>query len=244
VIKSRERQYDRITSVDLAPWPGTPPSDPSAMFTATVHCEYRVTPASRVMRFSCVSDQAAYEKLLRDPESAVVWKFRPSGKLQADDKDAFALTQFTIDGTSLPIRHVKQTRSQSYMVSLPDDTATEPGPADTASTQKVTIAYTYQALLRSRGHLFYLDVGVLTKGLKVAFRYGGCCIRDISPLNSIASSAPPRLTQTPWSPPTPSVEISFDNWVLPRAGVAFVWTLDQEAELQPSSTPQVVASRP
>jgi hypothetical protein len=28
--------------------------------------------------------------------------------------------------------------------------------------------------------------------------------------------------------PTPSVEVGFDGWMFPKAGVAFVWVLDEE----------------
>jgi hypothetical protein len=83
-------------------------------------------------------------------------------------------------------------------------------------------------LVRRQGHLLYLDVGTLTKGLRIALRYGGSRIREITTLPFIASAEAPRLSQSPPSVPTPNVEIGFDGWVLPRSGVAFVWTLDNE----------------
>ena len=36
------------------------------------------------------------------------------------------------------------------------------------------------------------------------------------------------LSRLPASEPTPSVFLRFDGWILPKAGVAFVWVLDEE----------------
>jgi hypothetical protein len=32
----------------------------------------------------------------------------------------------------------------------------------------------------------------------------------------------------PASDPTPSIEVGFDGWALPKAGVGFVWVLEEE----------------
>jgi hypothetical protein len=69
---------------------------------------------------------------------------------------------------------------------------------------------------------------MLNKGLKVAFRYGGCGIREVTTLDFIASAEPTRLAQTPASVSTPAVEVGFDGWVWPRSGVVFGWMLEEE----------------
>lgn len=35
-------------------------------------------------------------------------------------------------------------------------------------------------------------------------------------------------SRLPASGPTPSIALRFDGWILPKAGVAFVWVLDSE----------------
>ena len=47
-------------------------------------------------------------------------------------------------------------------------------------------------------------------------------------LDYIAGSNQTRLSRLPASGPTPSVALGFDGWVLPKAGVAFVWVLERE----------------
>lgn len=143
--------------------------------------------------------------------------------------------QFSVNGNPRPIRRTKQAHGQSYVVSLSSTQDQEAG-AVAWSLGEVTISYTYRVLLLRQGHLLYLDVGTLTKGLRITLRYGGCGIPEVTPLHFIASAEPARLLQTPPSALTPSVEIGFDGWVLPPSGVAFVWKLEEEV-VAPETTP-------
>jgi hypothetical protein len=180
------------------------------------------------MRFSCVSDPDTYRDLLQDPTSAQVWYFKPIADLHGGSDDAFQLMQFNVNGKPRPIRRSRQARGQSYVVNLAYKQVEETGVPASASPQAVIVSYTYRVLVRRGGHLLYLDLGTLTKGLKIAFRYGGCGIQEVTPLCFIASAEPSRVLRSPTSTPTPSIEVGFDGWVLPRSGVAFVWTLQGE----------------
>lgn len=121
--------------------------------------------------------------------------------------------QFTVDGQPQSIRRSKRARSQTYTVSL-TNREEEAAASAASSAREVTIAYTYKVLVRQQGQLLYLNLGGLTRGLKISLRYGGCGIHEINTLDFIASAKPVRLAQTPASVPTPAVEVSFDGWVL------------------------------
>ena len=181
-------------AVDLAPWHTTAPTGADAMFIVTVHCEYRVTRTQSVMRFACVSDQSTYQELLRDPTSALVWNFRSTGDLHGGSDGVFELAEFTVDGKPLRIRRTKQAHGQTYVVNLSASTEAEETSAPVSAPHGVRIAYTYRLLVRQVGHLLYLDIGSLTKGLTIAFRYGGCGISAVKTLPFIASAEPTRLT--------------------------------------------------
>lgn len=47
-------------------------------------------------------------------------------------------------------------------------------------------------------------------------------------LDYIAGAQQPQITQLPADDPTPSAKISYDGWVFPKGGVAFVWMLESE----------------
>jgi hypothetical protein len=54
-----------------------------------------------------------------------------------------------------------------------------------------------------------------------------------------ASSRQPGLTRLSASEPTPSIGVSFDGWMLPKAGVAFVWVLQREMASAKASSAHV-----
>lgn len=60
------------------------------------------------------------------------------------------------------------------------------------------------------------------------FAYGDCGIRYVNVVDYIAGARQPYIAQLPPTDPTPSVELSYDGWVLPKGGVAFVWVLESE----------------
>jgi hypothetical protein len=97
-------------------------------------------------------------------------------------------------------------------------------------------------LLQQNGHLLHLDFPRPTRGLKVHFAYGGCGIRRVNVVDYIASSRQPGLSRLEPTAPTPSIALRFDGWMLPKAGVGYVWVLEREmapvgADGWPAATP-------
>ncbi len=214
VVRARSRNYDAHVSVSLAPWNEGPPSLDGEMFMATIRWQYNVDAPSSVMRFSCVSDEDEYRKLLRDPTSTTTWLFKPAAGLNGGSQDAFELVQFSVDGVEQKIRQTARTGMQVYTVHI-----------DQKDQQGVRpqVSYTFRALVRRRGNVLHLDVARPTKGLNVEFFYGGCGIESVKVLDYIASAEHPRVSSLPASAPTPSISLSFDGWVWPKGGVGFVW---------------------
>lgn len=212
--------HDMDLSVALAPWAGGPESGSGSMFVATVRTEYKVLLSSEVMRFACVSDIDEYRELLRDPSCTVVHYFERVPGLDGGSELAFQLVEMAVDGRPQLVRRTERAGTQVYTVSLASDLMTE--------QRMVTIAYTYRVLVQQHGHLFHLDFSRPTKNARVHFAYGNCGIRHVSVLDYIASSAQPGLSKLPASEPTPSIALRFDGWILPKAGVAFVWVLERE----------------
>lgn len=218
VIQAPERWRDVSVSVALAPWTGES-AGTDAMFVAILRWEYRAIPASPTMRFTCVADESEYGELLRDPTIASAWYFgKPTG-IDAAAREAYELVQFAVNGRPRPIRRTQRAGAQTYSATVP---------RDIAPNTEVTISCTYRVLVKQHGHLLYLDLPRPTKGLHVELAYGGCGIRAVDPLYFIASSQQARVSRTPSSVPTPSIDVGFDGWLFPRSGVAFVWSLENE----------------
>ncbi|WP_284747724.1 hypothetical protein [Amycolatopsis sp. RTGN1] len=99
----------------------------------------------------------------------------------------------------------------------------------TATTgNEVTISYTYRILVQRHGHLLYLDLPRPTKGLHVQLNYGQAGIRYVNVLDYFASPGASRVELSSEAAPTRTIDIGFDGWVFPRAGMASMWVLQDE----------------
>lgn len=222
VIQARDRRHNLDVAITLTPWDKGPARGKGAMFVATLRWEYEVVPSSPVMRLACVSDLAEYRELSRDPSIAEVWHFEPINGLDGAAPEAFEVVQFTVNGKTRPSRRMARAGMQVFTVSF--------GKATEAADRPVKISYTYRTLVQQNSHLLYVQVGKLAKGIKVELWYGECGIRYVNVLDMIAGATETRIARTPKTVPTPSVAVSFDGWVFPRSGVAFVWVLEGEVE--------------
>ncbi|WP_158840535.1 hypothetical protein [Saccharothrix deserti] len=219
VVQATERWHDVKVSVSLAPWSAGPVSGERSMFVATIRWEYRVRPASSSLRFACVADIREYKEMLRDQAVTSVWHFDRSSGLGASDPEVFQLLSFTVDGKDRKIRRTERTGAQVYAVSL-----------GAAADDEVTLAYTYRTLVQRHGHVLYLDLPRPTKGLHVQLDYTGAGIRRVNTLDYFASSRQARVEEAARTADAKTVNVSFDGWVFPRSGVAFVWVLEEELQ--------------
>lgn len=64
--------------------------------------------------------------------------------------------------------------------------------------------------------------------LHVQLDYNAAGIRRMNAIDYISSSQSTRVEQSRRSNEAKTVNISFGGWTLPRAGVAFVWVLEDE----------------
>jgi len=132
-----------------------------------------------------------------------------------------------VDGKPRPSRRTTKPNVQVYSVNL--------GKAAVGSEWPVVVSFTYRVLVQKHGHLLHLDMARPTKGLNVHFAYGNCGIRHVNVLEYVAGSQLARISRRPATDPAPAIDVDFDGWVLPKAGVAFAWVLDEEirASAQP-----------
>jgi hypothetical protein len=219
VLRSRECWYDLRISAALTPWTGAPPEPSAAMYVATFRYEYHVVNPPQSLRFACVSDLAEYRELQNDPDVAEVWYFQAKGGLDATSLEVFELVEVSVAGKPQKIRRTTQAGAQYYSVRLNPDLD---------ATNGIAVSFMYRALVQQHGHVLHVDLIKPTHGVTIGLSYGGSGIRYINMVDYIASATQPVISQTLATDPSPSVSVSFDGWVLPKAGVAFVWVLDSE----------------
>jgi hypothetical protein len=203
------------------PWAGGPPSGRGAMFVATVRTEYQLN--SSQQRQSCASCASPIP-----PSTASPCTIRRARWCITSSRSA----RWTED----PLPHSSSWSAPSTAARVPLAARAGTGAqvvtahlgADAITATPLTICYTHRVLVQLHGHLLHLDMSRPTKGLTVQFSYGGCGIRYVNVLDYVASSRQPVLSRLPAAGPTPSIALRFDGWVMPKAGAAFVWVLEEE----------------
>ncbi len=222
-IQSSERWYDADVSISLTMVRDTPKRS-VPVYVATVRWEYTVTPAHAVRRFAVVSDRAEYRELAADPEATSTWFIREEHGIDAGDRRAWELVQFTVDGDRRNIRRAERKGGQMYTVSI--------GPEVVATARPVTISYTYRALVPQHGHLLHLDMEAPTRNVAVQLDYSDTDIDYVNVLDFFVSSHKTRVEHMPPNVPERSVLVAHDGWVFPRSGVAFVWATGSRRKSQ------------
>lgn len=218
-IRATERWYDARISVRLSKSFDTGTTECSSeLFVATVSWEYSTIPTTQMRRFTCVDDRADYRELTEDPTTSV-WYLNPRHGITPGAKESFELVQYTVAGRELPIRRSARSGGQTYSVNV--------GKEVLSTTKPVTISYTYRTVVPVRGHLLHLDLEQPARGVDIEFDYGDCGIEYVNVVDFIASSQATRVGQSPSSVPGNRISVGFDGWVMPGAGVAFVWQLEQ-----------------
>lgn len=218
-IKAPERWYDARVSIDLG-LPRNRTVDPTCVFNVVVRWEYTVEPKHRFRKFAIVSDRQRYDELAAEGGETSVWLKSPTLGLDVADRATFELVQFTAGGVELAIRRDASKTGQTYTVDLAEVLEAHAG--------QVAVSFTYRLQVAQTGHLLYFDIDRPTRGFDMTLNYSHAGVATMKVVDHISSSVKARVTHTPKSTGQRSVTVGYDGWVLPRAGVAFVWTLDEE----------------
>ena len=219
-ITAEERWYDARVDATLG-IPRVRSIAPTPFFDLLVRWEYTVVPKHRFRKFAVVSDRQRYDQMVAERGETSVW-FKPSGTgLDVTDEASFALVEFSVNGSSVSIERTADTHSQIYTVDIGEDLVT--------AQQPVVMSFTYRSRLRRDGHMVHFDVDRPTKGFELELNYQDAGIAKMKLVDFISSTRRARVSEAPDVAGVKKYTMSYDGWVLPRAGVAFVWILEDES---------------
>ena len=217
-MAAEERWYDARVDATLG-IPRGRSSAPTPFFDLRVRWEYTVTPRHRFRKFAVVSDRQRYDQLVAERGETSVWYRRPVPGLAVSDPEVFALEQFTVNGTPVPLTRQVDEVSQVYTVDL--------GKQVIQQEQAVVISFSFRTRTLRSGHVVHLDIDRPTRGLDVELRYDPEQVGQMRILDFASIGEGGRLTQVP---NTPTLRYRYDGWLFPRAGMVFVWTLPDEQD--------------
>ena len=219
-ITAEERWYDARVDATLG-IPRVRSNAPNPFFDLLVRWKYTVVPKHRFRKFAVVSDRQRYDQMVAERGETSVW-FKPAGtKLDVTDLDNFALIEFAVDGEPLKITRTIDEHGQVYTVDV--------GEAVVEAEQPVVMSFTYRSRLRRDGHMVHFDVDRPTKGFELELNYQDAGIAKMKLVDFISSTRRARVSEAPDVAGVKKYTMSYDGWVLPRAGVAFVWILEDES---------------
>ena len=230
-MAAEERWYDARVDATLG-IPRGRSSAPTPFFDLRVRWEYTVTPRHHFRKFAVVSDRQRYDQLVAERGETSVWYKPPDPQLPVTSGDAFALLSVSVDGDELPIEHMTDASSQTFIVDLGDEVI--------RAGEPVVMFFTYRSRLRRDGHMVHFDVDRPVKGFSLDISYQDAGISRVKLVDYLSSTHSTRVAELPDITGDTTYHVGYDGWVLPRAGVTLAWTLDEEVQginKQPTSTP-------
>lgn len=242
VVRAPERWYDvdvriRLSTVESSLADSTP-FDAAPAFAATVTWEYTVIPSSPVQRFACTSNREDFHDLISDIPSTATWFMTDRPGFAANERRAFELLQYSIDGEELSIRRLARKAGQTYSVRIGDEIVRD--------RRSVRVRHTYRTITPTYGHLLMVAIAQPTKGLSLTLEYTdakGIAAMRVSDL--ISSARRPRLSRLSDRSEAREISLEVPGWILPQAEVSFVWTLsDEMRRSNVSGAPSVLAEPP
>lgn len=220
VVKASERWRDLQIVITLGKANLGPAKGRGSMFRASLKWRFRTTLVFDQLTFACVDEMAMYRELLGQATTRQVWYFERIGDLTAEHPSVFNVSGASVEGQRLDVQTEVRDGGRRFTVT---------GPALTENLGKeVLLEYSYEVLVQRNSHLIVIDVAQPSKSVTASLLYGDCGIRFVNVLDFFAGPAQARIGRSSRDAPIQSVEASFDGWVFPKSGVAFVWILEDE----------------
>lgn len=220
VVKASERWHDVQVQITLGKADIGPEHGSGSMFRASLKWRFRTKVSVSELNFACVGDISMYRKLLGDAVFRQVWYFESVGNLTAKSPDVFRVSGASVNGHSLHIEERSLDGSRCFSAT---------GVALSESRdQEVLVEYSYDVLVQRNSHLVVVDIAQPSKSVTASLMYADCGIKYVNVLDFFAGPSPARISRSSNTVPIHSVDASFDGWVFPKSGVAFVWVLEEE----------------
>jgi len=94
--------------------------------------------------------------------------------------------------------------------------------------KEITLHYRVNTIIAKRGNFFAMVTEYPTKNLSMNIDMGLVPIKSLRPIDYFASKNRPQFIYTPNQPKAKKIEVIINDWIYPRGGVVFVWTLTDE----------------
>jgi hypothetical protein len=172
--------------------------------------------------FACVADttQKQFNQLLQSAEYEGIWVSPPSEALQASGLTIFELLAISVDEIELDLVSQQQDERLEVICEHPS--------LATKKDQNVTVRYRYKTTAEQIGHVIHTTVNYPTYDVTIEFDFGDSSIDYVDVVDYFVSSRNPSINPSPDEKNPSKYSVQLRDWVFPKGGVAFVWSLKEE----------------
>lgn len=218
-IQAPERWYDIEVSVRLSTAVERS-SEGTPLFDVTVEWQYTTVPSHAIRRFACVSDRDEFNELVREVPVTSTWFMHARPGMDASSRDSYELLNFSVDGHERSIKRVARKLGQTYSVSIGDDVVQAQRP--------VRIRHVYRTVTSQAGHWLFFEIPQPSKEFTLRLDYSSTDISRMNVMDLVTSLHSAQISHLPTSVSGKVISVDVPGWLLPKAGLAFVWTLSDE----------------
>lgn len=217
-VRAAERWYDIEVSIHLSSAldrsaVGTP------VFDVTVTWEYTTVPSGPTRRFACVSSRAEFNELRQDIPATSAWMMTPRPGMEAANREHYELLELTVDGEPQEIKRTARRTGQIYSVQLG---------AHALAGQPVRVRQTFRTVTPKWGHRLYFELPQPGRDVSLSIDYTNTDVAEMHVSDTVSVLRPAIISRSPTTVPERTIKMDVPGWLLPKAGFAFTWTLDQE----------------
>jgi hypothetical protein len=140
--------------------------------------------------------------------------------MDASSRECFELLSLTVDGDEVSVRRSERRHSQAYVATLPDSAVIEGHP--------VRIRHIYRVVTPTWGHRLFVQLPQPARNVTLSMDYTNTDIAYLSVTDTVSSKSRAQIYRLPEDVPGRAITVDIPGWLLPSAGFAFTWTLNEE----------------
>jgi len=139
--------------------------------------------------------------------------------MDAANREHYELLELTVDGEPQPIRRSARRTGQICTVQLGSKAQTG---------EPVRIRQTFRTITPKWGHRLYVELPQPGKDVSLTMDYTNANVASMQVSDTVSALRPAIIARSPATVPERTIKMDVPGWLLPKAGFAFTWTLDQE----------------
>jgi hypothetical protein len=216
-FKEFRRNYRHEIFVSRVSDPNVPLWVQQEFFDVITQVNYETTLQKDKFLFACVDTQDQFNQLLQSAEYEDIWVSPPNEALQSP---VFELQEISVDEVKLNMVSPKRDGHSEVVCEHPS--------LATKMNRDVTVRYSFKTRAEKIGHVIHITVNYPTYDVTIEFTFGNSSIDWVDVLDYFVSSRTPSIHSIPDEKKPSKYSVRLRDWVFPKGGVAFVWSLKEE----------------